>query len=222
MLSYRHISFAWHEKILLDDISANLSSGDIVWLTGGNGAGKSTLLKLAAGMIPHFNHGRLYEGDVEVLGRSIREHPPKSFYPQLAYVPSRNLPFYFFGENLSEEIDITRTLSSKKHVQDDYDARNSLLHSCIPGWDKDGDQPFSNMQPGKLALTAMAVFALQGAQLFILDEIFRQTSSADIVKWEVLLKGLAAQGCGIIIASHDAVPLFNCRWHLEKGHLTCD
>lgn len=43
--------FSRHDKPLLKNISFNLNSGEMLWITGQNGVGKTTLLKILSGLI---------------------------------------------------------------------------------------------------------------------------------------------------------------------------
>ena len=50
-LELRGVTKAYADRIALDDISLELTRGELVALVGANGAGKSTLLQLAVGLL---------------------------------------------------------------------------------------------------------------------------------------------------------------------------
>jgi len=71
---------------VLDNISFEIPSGQIVGFLGPNGAGKSTMMKIITGYITDF------EGDVEVSGFNIRTSPIEA-KRMIGYLPEHN-PLY--------------------------------------------------------------------------------------------------------------------------------
>lgn len=50
-IEFRHVSLWFDEKVALDDISFELASGEMIFLTGASASGKSMLLHLAMGLL---------------------------------------------------------------------------------------------------------------------------------------------------------------------------
>jgi ABC-2 type transport system ATP-binding protein len=74
-----------HQQVL-DDVSFNINSGEIVGFLGPNGAGKSTMMKIITGYITDFS------GSVEVAGLNVKDFPIEA-KRQIGYLPEHN-PLY--------------------------------------------------------------------------------------------------------------------------------
>lgn len=74
MLAARRLSFAYPNRPVLQEFTAELGAG-VIWLKGANGSGKSTLLKLLAGVIEPQSGSRHVVGiDAESQAQSYRRH----------------------------------------------------------------------------------------------------------------------------------------------------
>ena len=83
------ISFAWPgQDALLDGVSIEVQSGELVALVGANGTGKSTLLRILAGLlVPH-------AGTVHIAGNGLDVLGPRERARLLAFLPQRVRPLY--------------------------------------------------------------------------------------------------------------------------------
>ena len=68
VIEFRHVSLWFDEKVALDDISFELASGEMIFLTGASASGKSMLLHLAMGLLKPDAGQILIDGrEIEVL-----------------------------------------------------------------------------------------------------------------------------------------------------------
>lgn len=70
MISIQNVTLGYGERILLDNVSAEVEGGRIIALLGRNGAGKSTLLRTLSGM------SRPVSGKVLLEGRDVAAMKP--------------------------------------------------------------------------------------------------------------------------------------------------
>lgn len=80
ILSIEHLTKVYGEKKAVDDLSLEISAGEIYGFIGHNGAGKTTTLKAVVGILP------FDEGKVKIDGISIKENPI-ACKKNIAYIP---------------------------------------------------------------------------------------------------------------------------------------
>ena len=80
ILSIEHLTKVYGEKKAVDDLSLEISAGEIYGFIGHNGAGKTTPLKAVVGILP------FDEGEVKIDGISIKENPI-ACKKNIAYIP---------------------------------------------------------------------------------------------------------------------------------------
>jgi iron complex transport system ATP-binding protein len=79
------ISFAYHERLILNDISLSLRGGEFLGFLGPNGSGKSTFLKNLLGFLKPSRGKIVFSGTNEVPSRTERSR-------RLAFVPQNSRP----------------------------------------------------------------------------------------------------------------------------------
>jgi zinc transport system ATP-binding protein len=77
LISLDHVSFAYDQQLILDDVSFAIHKGDYVGLIGPNGGGKSTLLKIMVGLL------KPDRGSVQLFGQPLSQFKA---WPKLGYV----------------------------------------------------------------------------------------------------------------------------------------
>lgn len=90
MLSFSHTAVGYGEKMVLKDVSFQISKGEYVALIGSNGTGKSTLIKCVSGLLP------LEGGEIEICGKDSRKLKPKERARMVAVVPQSYYVDYDF------------------------------------------------------------------------------------------------------------------------------
>lgn len=173
----------------LSQISFQCRTGEIVGLLGPNGAGKSTLLAILAtllapstGTVAYGRHTALAAGAqlrsrLGLLGHDLY------LYPELS--ARENLLFF-------------ARLYGLEHAASRVES--SLAHANLTDRADDQVLGFSRGMRQRLALERALV---HGPRLLLLDEPFTgldQSSAATLV---ARLKGLQAEGCLVILATHD-------------------
>ncbi|MDU4093180.1 MAG: ABC transporter ATP-binding protein [Pantoea sp.] len=79
-ISAENVTWKVGKKVIVDDVSLRVSSGETVGLLGPNGSGKSSLLRLLAGI------RRPHAGTVALDGKPIRDIAKKQLARRIAFV----------------------------------------------------------------------------------------------------------------------------------------
>ena len=82
ILSVKNASFAYKKgNTVFEDVTFDISSGEIMSILGANGSGKTTLLRCVMGML------KLKKGEVLLDGEKIGSLSQKKLWQKIAYVP---------------------------------------------------------------------------------------------------------------------------------------
>ena len=83
LLEIKNLNFSYNEqRQIINDLSFNLDSGDVLAILGPNGSGKTTLLKLIMGMLQ-------YSGEILLDGQDIKKISARDFWKKVSFVPQQ-------------------------------------------------------------------------------------------------------------------------------------
>ena len=74
LLTMEHITKAYTDRVLLNDVAFSINENEKIGVIGINGMGKSTLLKVAAGIEP-YDEGKISIGNqVKIIEAKLVQH----------------------------------------------------------------------------------------------------------------------------------------------------
>jgi energy-coupling factor transport system ATP-binding protein len=168
------VSFAYTAgDAVLENVSLEIGPGEIVALEGPNGAGKTTVAKIATGLL------EAQEGSVTVRGRA----------GYLSQDPGR----YLVKERVLDETALA--------VHGDLTRAHKALERVDLGWATDRHP--RDLSSGERERLGLAAVAVAEPDLLVLDEPTRGVDpvrKAEIAAW---LAAYAAEGRGVLVATHD-------------------
>lgn len=184
-------------RFLVDGVSVELLSGQVLGLVGPNGAGKSTLLRMMAGLLPP-TAGAAYVDDIPV-NRLL----PHQLARRLAWVPQAvpvGLDFSVFDVVL-----MGRYVHSRGGWRETPEDRAAAWQALVQtGAAHLANRVYSTLSGGERQRVVVARALAQDTKILLLDE---PTSSLDLRhQLELLetLKRLARQrGVAVAVALHD-------------------
>ncbi|MGW0913964.1 ABC transporter ATP-binding protein [Streptomyces sp. NPDC002784] len=173
----------------LRKIDLTVTPGETIALMGRNGAGKSTLLNTLVGLVEPSS------GEVRVGGVTPHRTAPPDLIRHVGLVPQEPLDLLYAD-----------TVAAECAAADaDADATpgtcRALVTELLPGV-SDDTHPRDLSEGQRLAL-ALAVVLTARPPLLLLDEPTRGLDYAAKARLVTLLRGLAAEGHAIVLATHD-------------------
>jgi ATP-binding cassette, subfamily B, bacterial len=179
-IRFEHVSFAYDDRVILNDISFAAQPGELVALVGLTGAGKTTLLSL----LPRF-----YEptsGRVTVDGVDVRDYDLRSLRERIALVPQE--PVLFAG-SIAGNIQYGRLEASREEVE--AAGRAAHVHTFVErlphGYDSLVAEAGATLSGGERQRLGIARALLKDAPILVLDE---PTSSLDAISEEIVFDAL--------------------------------
>ncbi len=184
ILSVRNLSAGYGKRQVLFNVNLEVTTGEILLITGGNGSGKSTLLKAIFGLLPAWN------SDAEIIfrpdpnGPGFHTHPPTlNLSKGLAYLPQKNAVF----DDLTVEDNLHLAANTLRDRESSV-RRREVLHA-LPALNALLRRKPGKMSGGERQMVALGMLLLQRPMLLLLDE---PTAGLDSRNSDAFLKTLQA------------------------------
>ncbi|MFF7092959.1 ABC transporter ATP-binding protein [Streptomyces rubradiris] len=170
-------------------IDLTIAKGETIALMGRNGAGKSTLLNTLVGLLAPTT------GTVTVGGLTPHRTPPPTLIRQVGLVPQdpRDL---LYADTVAAEC-----AAADKDAGATPGTCRALVSELLP--DITDDTHPRDLSEGQRLALALAVVLTARPPLLLLDEPTRGLDYAAKARLVSVLRGLAAEGHAIVLATHD-------------------
>ncbi|MEX2593913.1 MAG: gliding motility-associated ABC transporter ATP-binding subunit GldA [Anditalea sp.] len=188
-LEVKELTKLYKDQKVLDQISFQADSGQILGFLGPNGAGKSTTMKIASGYIlPD-------EGDVVINGISVLEYP-KAVSRMIGYLPENN-PLYldmYVKEFLGFIASLYRlkASSSKKQIAE-------IIGRC--GLEAEQHKKIGQLSKGYRQRVGLAKALVHDPQVIILDEPTTGLDPNQLVEIRKLIKDISTDKT-LVLSTH--------------------
>lgn len=195
-LEARAVHFRRGARVILDDVTISLKSGEIVALLGANGAGKSTLFRILLGFL------RPERGEVRLDDTPLGEFSRRALARRIAYVPQAHVaPFPYSVRDVVLLGRLAETGIFRAPQAADHQAANEVLERLAIT--HLAARPYTEISGGERQLTLIARALAQGAGILVMDEPMTGLDYGYQVRLLQHLVDLAGSGHTILFSTHN-------------------
>lgn len=212
-LSASHLSKRYKSRLVVNDVSLEIRTGDVVGLLGPNGAGKTTCFYMMVGLIP------MDSGEI-MLDNARISHLPMHKRAQLGlgYLPQE--PSVFRG--LTVEENILAILETRQAMTDM--ARCERLEQLLNDLHiaERRDTRGISLSGGERRRVEIARALASEPRFMLLDEPFAGVDPISVLEIQQLIKHLQQLGIGVLITDHnvrETLKICDRAYILNEGHV---
>ena len=191
MLEAINLSKNYNGTTALDALNLSVKAGEVFCLLGANGAGKTTTINLFLNFIEPS------DGKASINGLDVQREPLET-KKYLAYIP--------------EQVNLYKNLSGLENLeyfsalagQDKYSKEDFLRFFDEVGLQREAaEKRVSAYSKGMRQKVGIAIALAKKAEALLLDEPTSGLDPQASNEFSELLKKLSAQGCAVLMATHD-------------------
>jgi len=213
LVEMKNISVAFGGVHAVDDVSIDLSAGEVVAIVGGNGAGKTTLIRTLSGAHPADSGEIFVNGELVSIDnpRDAKELGIETIYQTLALAENQDAASNMF---------LGREIMTSWHTLDDSameDATRKVMARLNPRFQNFG-VPVSSLSGGQRQSIAIAKSVYFNARIIIMDEPTAALGPQETAQVGELIERLKSEGIGIFLISHDIHDVFDLADRINVMH----
>ncbi|WP_435358265.1 ABC transporter ATP-binding protein [Haloarchaeobius sp. DFWS5] len=193
-VQYDDVTFGYDDdETVLEDVSFDVSGGEMLALVGPTGAGKSTVLKLLL---------RLYdvdEGAVRIDGQNVAEVTPKSLRDAVGYVSQDT---YLFYGSVRDNIAYGKFDASDEEIEKAAKAADAheFITDFNDGYDTEVGERGVKLSGGQRQRIGIARVLLRDPEVLLLDEATSDVDTETELRIQESIENLVADRTVIAIA----------------------
>ena len=200
VLKCNNLEKKYNTKKVVQDISLEVSSGDVIGLLGPNGAGKTTIFYMIVGLIKS-DLGSIMIDDLDITKMPIH----KRYECGISYLPQE--PSIFRNMTALDNIKAILETDSKLNRQN----RSDILEELIVRFDLKKFLNTSGIQlsGGERRRVEIARALALRPKFLLLDEPFSGIDPLSVIDIQDIIKTLSQDNIGILITDHNVRETLN-------------
>jgi lipopolysaccharide export system ATP-binding protein len=197
-LIVRGLKKSYGARQVVQDVSLEIESGEVVGLLGPNGAGKTTSFYMIVGLVP------MDGGDIQLDGALISRLPiHRRAQLGLSYLPQEASVFrkLTVEDNIRAVLEL-QSADGKPLTKEVIDQRlNSLLHELQI--EKLRDSQALSLSGGERRRVEIARALATSPRFVLLDEPFAGIDPIAVIEIQRIVRFLKERGIGVLITDHN-------------------
>lgn len=212
-LTAENLAKSYKKRKVVEDVSLEVKSGEIVGLLGPNGAGKTTTFYMVVGIVQRDAGKILIDGeDISLLPLHERARRGIGYLPQEASI-FRRLSVY---DNLMAVLEIRHDLSSqqRKERAEELMEEFSITHLR--------DSMGQSLSGGERRRVEIARALAANPKFILLDEPFAGVDPISVLDIKKIIQHLRDYGLGVLITDHnvrETLDVCERAYIVSQGHL---
>ena len=190
-----HIKKSFHQNVVLNDVSLNLSEGEVHALVGENGAGKSTLTKILCGVYQK-DEGEIFLNDEKVEFKTVADAQKlgiRMVYQEL----------YLMNDlTVAQNIFIGREIKKGPFIDDAAMIRKTQELFDEYGIDISPSSPVKELSVAKMQMVEFLKNISQNVSVLVLDEPTTALSFKEVNDLFKMIEKVKEKGVAIVYSSH--------------------
>ena len=185
---------SYQSRTVVDGVSFNVNSGEVVGLLGPNGAGKTTSFYMVVGLV-QADSGSIYLGDEDITHLPMHARAQKG----IGYLPQEASVF----RKLTVEDNILAVLEAKKQLNQAQ--RKEKLEALIDDLQIDHIRHNTglSLSGGERRRVEIARALASQPAFVLLDEPFAGVDPISVIEIQKIVKHLIERNIGVLITDHN-------------------
>lgn len=203
-LEIQHVACGYGKKVVVQDLSVEVNSGEVLCILGPNGVGKTTFFKTVMDFLPPIS------GEIRLNGECIQPWSRKKLARHLGYVPQAHIPPFPFS--VMDVVSMGRTAhlnAFSSPSAKDLDASYAALEQLGVG--KLSERIYTELSGGERQMVLIARALAQKPDFLLMDEPTSNLDFGNQVRVLKCIDSLVKSGLAVIMTSHAPDHAFLCR-----------
>ena len=194
ILRAKNLVKSYKTRTVVNDVSIEVKSGEVVGLLGPNGAGKTTSFYMVVGLVP-VDSGQIFLDDDDITNLPVHARARKG----IGYLPQEASVF----RKLTVEQNIQAILEHNPAL--DKDAQQQLLESLLEDLQIQHIRESTGMSlsGGERRRVEIARALASQPSFILLDEPFAGVDPISVIEIQKIIKHLIERNIGVLITDHN-------------------